>query len=161
MHKSLVFACCFSVADSCPTLCGHMDCSMPSFPVRNYLLEFAQTHVNWVSNAIQPSLVPFSCPQSFPASRSFPVSQFFPSGGQSSGASASALVLLMTIQDWYPLGLTGLISLLSKVLSRALQHHNSKASILWYSPFVTVQISHLYMTTWKTIALTVGILLAK
>ena len=60
----------------------------------------------------------FSCLQSFPASRSFPVSQFFSSGGQSIGVSASAPVLLMNIQDWFPLGLTGLISLQSKGLSR-------------------------------------------
>ena len=64
---------------------------------------------------------PFSsCPQSFPASGSFPMSQFFPSGGQSIGASASASVLPMNIQDRFPLGLTGLISLQSKGLSRVL-----------------------------------------
>ena len=63
--------------------------------------------------------VPFSsCLQSFPASGSFPVSQFFASGGQSIGASASASVLPMNIQGWFPLGLTSLISFLSKGLSR-------------------------------------------
>ena len=60
----------------------------------------------------------FSCLQALPASGSFPMSQFFTSGGQSIGYSASASVLPMNIQDWLPLGLTGLISLLSKVLSR-------------------------------------------
>ena len=73
------------------------------------------------NNAIQPShpIVPFSsCLQSFPASGSFPVSQFFTSGGQSTGASASASVLPMNIQGWFPLGLTGWISLWSKGLSR-------------------------------------------
>ena len=64
------------------------------------------------------SVTPFSCPQSFPASGSFPVSQLFPSGGQSIGASASASVLPMNIQDWFPLEWTGLISLTSKGLSR-------------------------------------------
>ena len=65
------------------------------------------------------SVVPFSsCPQSFPTSGSFPVSQFLTSGGQSIGASASASVLPMNIQNWFPLGLTGLISLQSKELSR-------------------------------------------
>ena len=59
-----------------------------------------------------------SCPQSFPASRSFPMSCFFISGGQSVGASASASVLPMNIQGWFPLGLTGLISLQSKGISR-------------------------------------------
>ena len=71
-----------------------------------------------------------SCPQSFPASGSFPMSRLFASGGQSIGASASASVLPMNTQDWFPLGLTGLISLLSKGLKSLLQHHNSKGSIL-------------------------------
>ena len=77
--------------------------------------------VYWVSDVIQPShpLSPFSsCPQSFPASGSFPMNQFFTSGGQSIGASASASVLPMSIQDWFPLGWTGSFSLQSKGLSR-------------------------------------------
>ena len=74
----------------------------------------------WCHPTISSSVVPFSsCLQSFPASGSFPMSQFFTSGGQSIGASASASVLPVNIQDWLPLGLTGLISLLSKGLSRA------------------------------------------
>ena len=73
----------------------------------------------WCHPTISSSAVPFSsCLQSFPASGSFPMSQLFASGGQSIGASASALVLPMNIQDWFPLGLTGLISLQSKGLSR-------------------------------------------
>ena len=60
----------------------------------------------------------------------------------------------MSTQDWFPLGWTGWISLLSKGLSSLLQHHSSKASILWHSALFTVQLSHLYMTTGKTIALT-------
>ena len=72
----------------------------------------------WCHPTISPSVVPFSsCLQSFPASGSFPVSPFFASGGQSVGVSASASVLLMNIQDWFPLGWTGLI-LQSKGLSR-------------------------------------------
>ena len=88
------FFCCCSVAQSCLTLFDLMDCSMPGYSVLHYLPEFAQTHVHWVSDAIQPShpLAPFSsCPQSFPTSRSFPVCQLFTSGGQSIGTSASAL----------------------------------------------------------------------
>ena len=77
-------------------------------------------------------LIPFSsCLQSFPGSGSFPMSQFFTSGGQNIGASAS--VLPLTLQDWFPLGLTGLISLQSKGLSSLLQHHSSRASVLWCS----------------------------
>ena len=114
-----------SVAQSCPTLCDPMNCSMPGLPVHHQLPEFTQTHVHRVGldgvghPVISSSLVPFSsCLQSFPASGSFPVSQLFTSGGQSIGASASASVLPMNIQDWFPLGLTGLISLQSKGLSR-------------------------------------------
>ena len=87
----------------------------------------------WCYPAISSSVVPFSCLQSFPASRSFSMSQLFTSGGQSIGALASASVLPMNIQGWFPLGLTSLISLLSKRFSSLLQHHNSKASILWCS----------------------------
>ena len=73
----------------------------------------------WCYPTISSSVVPFSSRlQSFPALRSFPVSWLFASGGQSIGASASASVLPVNIQDWSPLGLTGLISLLSKVFSR-------------------------------------------
>ena len=114
--------CCCSVAQSHPTLCNPMDCSMPGFPVLHYVTEFAQTRVHWVSDATQTlssSVVPFSfCPQSFPASGSFPVSRFFALGGQSIGISVSALVFLKNIQDWFPSGLTGWISLQSKGLSR-------------------------------------------
>ena len=97
---------CVSVAQLCPTLCGPVDCSTLDFPVFHYLLEFAQTCVYWVSDVIQPShpLYPWfsSCPQTFPASGSFPMNQLSgsASGGQSIGASASASVLLMNIQDW-------------------------------------------------------------
>ena len=106
----------------CPTLCDPMDCSTPSFPVLHYLQEFAQIHSLRVGDAIQPmssSVIPFSsCLQSLPASGSFPMSQFFTSGGQSIGASSSASAFPMNIQDWFPLGSTGLISLQSKRLSR-------------------------------------------
>ena len=207
-----------SVAKSFPTLCDPIDCSMPSFPVLHYLLEFAKTHVHcsgesngtplqysclenpmdggawyaavhgvaksqtwlsdfpftfhfhalgkemathssvlawripgtvgpdglpsmgshrvrhdwidlaaaaacplswWCHRTISSSVAPlFSCPQSFPDSGSFPVSHLFASGAQSIGTSVSASVLPMNIQDWFPLGLTSLISLQSKRLSR-------------------------------------------
>ena len=99
-----------TVAQTCLTLCDPMDCSTPGFPVHHQLPELAQTHVHWVSDAIQTShpVLPFSfCLQSFPASGSFPMSQFFASGGQTIGISDSASVLPMNIQDWFPLGLTG------------------------------------------------------
>ena len=104
---------------SCPTLCDSMDWSMPQFPVHNELLELAQTHVHKVSDTISSSVIPFySCLRSFPASRSLPLSPLFTSGGQSIGASASASLFPMNIQDWFPLRLTGLIYLQFKGLSR-------------------------------------------
>ena len=120
-----------SVAQSRPTLCEPMDCSMPGLPVHHQLPELTQTHVHRIGDAIQPShpVLPFSsCLQSFPASGSFPVSQFFSSGGQSIGVSASS-VLPMNIQDDFQLTVldiyrplpvlewTGWISLQSKGLS--------------------------------------------
>ena len=107
----------------------------------------------WCYPTISSSVIHFSsCLQSFPASGAFPVNQSFASGGQSIGVSAS--VLPMNIQDWFPLGLTGLISLQSKELSRVFSSTTAKASILWCSTFFMVQLSHPYMTTGKTIALT-------
>ena len=89
------------------------------------------------------------------------MSQFFPSGGQSIGVSASTSVPPVNIQDWFPLGWTGLISLQSKEFSSLLQHHSSKASMLQHSAFFIVQLSHPYMTTGKTIALTRWITVGK
>ena len=110
----------------------------------------------WCHPTISSSVTPFSsCPQSFPVSGSFPVSQLFTSGGQSIGASASAPVLPMTIQGWFPWGLTGWISLQSKGLSRVfssttIRKHqfSSTQSSLWSS-------SHIHMECGKTIALTI------
>ena len=106
----------------------------------------------WCHPTISSSVILFfSCLQSFLASGSFPMSQLFASGGQSIGVSASSSVLPMNIQSWFPLGLIGLISLLSK----SLLQHNLKKSILWPSAFFMVQLSHPYMTTRKTIGLTI------
>ena len=144
-----------SVTQSCLTLCNPMDWSMPDFPVHHQLLGACSNScplTQWCHPTISSSVIPFSsCLQSFPASGSFPVSQLFASGGQNIGASVSAPVLLMNIQDWFPLGLTSFIPLQSKSL---LQHHSSKASILWHSAFFIVQLSHPYTTTGKPIALT-------
>ena len=111
-----------SVAQSCLTLCDPLNHSMPGLPVHRKLLEFTQTHVNRVGDAIQPShpLPSPSPPAPNPsrASRSFPMSQVFVSRGQIIGASASASVLPMNTQDWSPLGWTRWISLQSKGLSR-------------------------------------------
>ena len=112
----------------------------------------------WCHPAISPSVVPFSsCPQSLPASESFPMSQLIAWGGRSIGVSASASAIQVHTQDWSPLGWTGWISLESKGLSRVfsnttVQKHQFFSAQL--SVFFTVQLSHPYMTTGKTIALT-------
>ena len=110
----------------------------------------------WCHPAILSSVIPFSsCLQSFSASGSFPVSQFFTSGGQSTGVSASASVLPMNIRDWFPLGWTDLISLQSKELSRVFsstvvqKYQYFCAQPLYGPPLIP------YMTTRKTITLTV------
>ena len=112
-----------SVTQSCLTLCNPMDCSTPGFSVHHQLPELNQTHIHRISDAIQPfhplSFPFFSCLQSFPASGSFPMSQIFASGGQSIGASASASILPLNIQDWFPLEWTYWISLQPERLSRA------------------------------------------
>ena len=123
MNSDYIHVTVSSVAQWCPTLCDPMDCSRPGFSVHHPLPELAQTHAHRVDNAIQTShpVIPFSSRlQSFPALGSPPVSQFFASSGQSIGASASASASVhsVKIQGWFPLRLTGLISLLFKGLSR-------------------------------------------
>ena len=113
-----LFCRCCSVTKSCPTPQDPMDCSMPGFPELLYLREFAQIHVHWTEWCyldISSTATPFSfCLQSFPASGSFPMRWLFASGGQSTGALASASVLPVSTQSWFPLGLTALISMQSK-----------------------------------------------
>ena len=139
-----------------------MDCSRPGFPVIHHRPEIAQNHVHQVGDAIQQSLldptisVPTfsSCLQSFPASGSFPVSQLITSGGQSNGSFSFSISPCN--------GYSGLISFMSQwfdllavqgTLKRLLQNHSLKTSALWLSAFFMVQLSHLYMTTGRTRAL--------
>ena len=132
-----------------------MDCSMPGLPVYDQLPEFTQTHVHWVSDAIQPSVVPFSsCLQSFPASGSSPESVLhirwpkYWSFSFSISPSNQYSGLISFRIDWlHFLAVQG-------TLRSLLQHHSSKASVLWCSAFFIVQFSHSYMTTGKTMALT-------
>ena len=146
-----------SVTQSCPTLCDPMNRSMPGLPVHHQLLEFTQTHGHRVRDAIQPSH-PRSSPSSAPN----------PSQHQSlfqwvNPLHEVAKVLEFQLQhhsfqrnpraDLLQNGLVG--SPFSPRDSQSLlQHHSSKASILWHSALFTVQFSHPYMTTGKTIALT-------
>ena len=123
-----------SVAQLCPTLCYPMDCSTPGFPVHHQFPESTQTHVPWVSDAIQ-----LSHPLSSPSPPTFNLSQYqgLFKGVSSShrvakvGASASASVLLMNIQDWFPLGWTAWISFQSKGLSRIFS-----STTIWKHQFV-------------------------
>ena len=109
----------------------------------------------WCHPTISSSVVPFfSHLQSFPAPGSFPMSQFFTGGGQSIGVSASASVLPMNIPDLFPLGWTGWISLLSKGLSRVFSNTTFQKHQFFSIQLSLVQLSHPYMTTGKTIALT-------
>ena len=139
------FCCCCSVTQLCPTVCDPMDCRMQGFSVLHYLPEFGQTHVHWIGHAIQPYhllLPPF--PPSLSLYQHQGILQWagFASSGQSIGASASASVLPMNSQGWFPLGLTGLITFLSKRLSRvfsstAVQKHQFLAFSLPYGPTIT------------------------
>ena len=151
-----------SVAQSCPTLCNPMNRSMPGLPVHHQLPESTQTHVHQVSDAIQPShpLLYPSLPAPNPSQHlgSFPMSQLFTWCGQSTGVSDSTSVLPMNTQDWSPLGVLVGSPCSPRDSQSLLQHHSSKASILWHSAFLTIQLSHPYTTAGKTIALT---LLAK
>ena len=141
---------CCSVIQSCPTLCDPMDCSTSGFPVHHHLPELAQTHVHWVGDAIQPS-----CPLLSPSPSALDLSQHqgifqwvsSSSGDHSTGASASASVLPMNIQDWFPLGLTDLISLQSKGLSWTFptphfKSINSSVLCLLYGPTLTFIHDH-------------------
>ena len=136
-----------------------LPCSSPTPRVCSNSCPLSQ----WCHPTISSSVVPFSsCLQSFPASEYFLMSQYFASGGQSIGVSASASVLPMNIQGWFPWLVWSpccprdSLSLLAVqgTLKSLLQHHSSKALILQCSTFFMVQLSHPYMTTVKTIALT-------
>ena len=112
----------------------------------------------WCHPAISSSVIPFfSCPQSLPASKSFPMSQLFAWGGQSTGVSTVASFLPRKSQGWSPSEWTGWISLQSKGLSRVF----SNTTVQKRSAFFTVQLSHPYMTTGKTIALSRQTLVGK
>ena len=138
--RTLICNSCCSGTKLCPTLCDPMNCSMPGFPVLHYLLECAQIHVHWVSDAIQLSHLPLPpSPPSlnlFQHQGLFPVSQLFASGGQSIRASASASVLPVNMEGWFLLGLIGLISLLSKGILRVFS-----STTVWKHQFFSAQLS--------------------
>ena len=137
----------------CPTRCDPTDCSTPGFPVHHHLPEFAQTHVHWVSDAIQPSH-PLSSPSIFPSIRVFSDESALCIRWPNIGASASASVLPMNIQDWSPLEMTSLISLLAKGLSRVFSSFTVQKHQFFSSQSSLRSNSYPDMTTGKTLALT-------
>ena len=121
LYILLIFCNCYSIAKSCPTPWNSINLQLTRLPCPSlspWVCSNSCPLNQWCHPTIASSVVPFSsCPQSFPALGSFPMSQLFTSGGPSPGASPSASFLLMNIQGWFPLGLTGLFSLQSKGLS--------------------------------------------
>ena len=144
-----------SVTQSCLTLCNPMDCSTPGSPVHHQLPELAQTHVHWVSD-IQPSH-----PLSSPSPPVFNLSQIQGLLQWVSSSHQVAKVFALQFNIGPSNEYSGLISIdwldllaVQGTLKSLLQHHSSKASILWCLAFLMVQLSHPYMTTGKTIGLT-------
>ena len=147
------------------TLCDPMDCNAPGFPVHNQLPEIAQTHVHWLGDAIQSSHpLSSSSPPAFNLSQHQGLFQRVNSSHQVVKLLefhfSFRSVFPMAMQDWFPSGWTGLISLLFKGLSRVFSN-NSKASVLQCSAFFMIQLSHPYMTTGKTVALTIWTFVSK
>ena len=149
-----------SVAQSCPTLCNPMDCSTPGFPVHHQLPELTQTHVHWVGDAIQPShpLLSLSPPSSpvFNLSQHRCLFKWVSSSHQVAKVLELQLphVFPMNIEDWFPLGWSGVIFLQSKRLSRVFS-----STTIWKHQLFSAQSSlwsnsHLYMANGKTTALT-------
>ena len=144
-----------SVIQSCPSLYNPMDHSTPGLPVHHQLLKFTQTHVHWVGDAIQPSH-----PVSSPSPPALNLSQhqglFKWVSSSHQVANNWSFIFNISPSHEHP----GLISFrmdllaVQGTLKSLLQHHSSKTSILQHSAFFTVQLSHPYMTTGKTIALT-------
>ena len=148
--------CCCLVIKSCWTICDPMDCYTPGFLVPHHPPEFAQVRVHWIGEAIQPShpLLPSFPFTLFPSTRVFsnesavhirwPEYWSFSFNNSPSGECSGMISFRI---DWFDL------LAIQGTLKSLLQHHSSKKSILWCSAFFTVQLSHLYMTTGKTIAL--------
>ena len=144
--------CCCSATQSCPPLCHPMDCSTPGFPVLQCLLEFAQVHVHWVNDAIQPSypLPPplLLLPSIFPNIRVFsselPLCIRWPEYGSFSFSISPSNeysgLISFRIDCFDPLAVQG-----------TLKNHSSKVSVLWHSSFFMVQLSDPYMTTGKKV----------
>ena len=147
---------CCSVTKSCPTLCNAMNHSTPGFPVLHYVLAFAQIHsieLVMLSNHLILCCPFLLLPSIFLASRSFPVSRLYASGGQTTGASASESVIPMNIQGWFPLEFIDW-SLHPRDSQESSPIPQFKSINPWHSAFFMVHLSHPYITTGETMALT-------
>ena len=161
----LVFIQFSSAAQSCLTLCGLMDCRTPDFPVLHQLLELAETPIHWVDDAIQPSHPLLSpSPPAFNLSQHQGLFQWVSSSHQvaivwdfsfSIRPSSEYSGLISFRIDWLDL------LAVQGTFKGLLQHHSSKASILWHSAFFMVQLSHPYITTGKTIVLMIQTFVGK
>ena len=140
------------ISQSCPTLCDPIDCSIPGFPVFHHILKFAQIHVLWVGDAIQPSHLLSSPSPALHLSQHQGLFQWVCSLHQ----VAKVLERQHQSSQWI-FGMIDWFDLLAvqRTLKRLLQHHSLKASVLRHSAFFIVQLLHLHMTTGKIIALTV------
>ena len=155
-----VWNCCCSVAQSCLTLCDSMDCSMPNFIISRSFLTFMSIESVMPSNHLILCIPFSSCHQSFPASESFLMSQLIRwpkcwNFSFSISPSNEYLGLISFKIDWFDL------LAVQGTLNRLLQHHSSKALILQCSAFFKVRLSHPHMSTGKTIALTIQIIVGK
>ena len=153
-HSSVQFT---SVTQFCSTLCNPMYCSTFGFPVHHQIPELTQTHVHHVGDAIQPSILCqplLLLPSIFPSIRVFSKESLFSAGGQSIGVSASHQSFQWILRtDSFRMGWLDLLAIRG-ILKSLLQHHSSNTSILQHSAFFIIQLSHTYMITGKTTALT-------
>ena len=162
--RSLCLVCC-SVNQSCPTLCDPVDCNTPGFPVLHCLrslFKLMSIELVMPSNHLILCCPLLLLPLIFPSIKVFSNESALRIRFPKYWSFSSASVPPMNIQGWFPLGLTGLISLQYKGLSKSLlQQHSSKASILWCSSCFMVQLSYPYMNSGKTIALTMQTFVSK
>ena len=146
----MIDSCWCSVTKFCLTSCNAINCSTARLPYPSLSPRVCSNSCpsnRWCHPVISSSVVPFSsCLQFFPASGSFLMTQLFASGGQSIGVSASASVLPMNIQDWFPLGLTGMISLKSKGLSRVFSNTTAQKHQFFSAQLSLYPNSHIH--TW-------------
>ena len=137
-------------SQSCLTLCDPTNCSTPGFPALHYLLEFAQTHVHWVNDAIQlshPLSLLLLLPSIFPSIMVFSSESVLRIRWPKYCSFSFSISPSNEYSGFISFRIDWLISLQSKGLSSLLQHHSLKASIFQCSAFLMVQLLHLYMTT--------------